>query len=217
MTSPAHPWADYLRSDQRRVLQTSLASWWSCYIQNAVVCSTCSQPRTPPEFLSLAYRSISLTWKYLNLGSNIPTLCSDLASPSLSSALLGSNVTLPSTNLLQSCRAQAVEKLSSLLPCAITTGADHGLGKTGNVIYKPFHSLLPASPLWMAATSRTGGGWRYPQIILLSLCPKLLWSLLPFPALTLTAVIPPVSQAVVTYGEGGKSNGISRAPENLRW
>lgn len=31
------------------------------------------------------------------------------------------------------------------------------------------------------------------------------------------AVISPVSQTVVTCGEVGKSKGISRAPENLRW
>lgn len=35
--------------------------------------------------------------------------------------------------------------------------------------------------------------------VILSLCPKLLWSLLPFPALTLTAVISPVSQTVVLW------------------
>lgn len=85
-----------------RFFQMSFASWWSCHIQNAVMCSTFALPRTPPAFLSLAYRGTSLTWKCLNPGSNIPSLCSDLASPlSLSSALLRGSVTLPSTNLLQ--------------------------------------------------------------------------------------------------------------------
>lgn len=162
-------------------------------------------------------KSLASGWSCHIKSADIPTLCSDLAScPSLSSALLRGNVTLPALTCCSAAEHRLLRN-SALLPYVTTTGADHGLGKSGNVTHKPFHSLLPASPLWMGATSRIGGGCRCPQIILLSLCPKLLWSLLPFPALILTAVISPVSQAVVTYGGAGKSKTISRSPENLRW
>lgn len=122
-------------------------------------------------------------------------------------------------NLLLRCRARIVEKLCSLPACAVTTGADDGLRTSGNVICKPFSSLLTASHLSKAANSKSTpygqNSWRLKvPSDNTSLCPKLFWSSLPSPAFTLIAVISPISQFGVTSGETGKS---MRGLENLRW
>lgn len=120
--------------------------------------------------LSLAYRSIPLSWNCLGMGSSIPPLHSDLTSSHpLSWALLRGNVPLPNINLLLPCRVQIVDKSCSA--CAITTRLTMGLEGVGIVICKPFNSLLSASHLSKAAYSksmpypRRGGGWKCPQII----------------------------------------------------
>lgn len=114
--------------------------------------------------------------------------------------------------------------LRNCAPClhvAITTGTDRGLRRSRNVICKPVNALLTASHLSKVANSirpeQVSDGWRCPQIILLSLCPKLLWSSLPSPAFTLIAIISPISQFDVISGETGKSKRISGALENVRW
>lgn len=208
MTSPADPWAGYLGSGQRRVFQKSLASGWSCHIQNAVVCSTCALPRTPPEFLSLAYRSLSLSWKCLYLGSNTPTLCSDLAScPSLRG-----NVTLPALT----CRAQIAEKFCSASICY-----NHWSWSWAREEWKCYSQTisLTASSLSFVNGSYQQNRWwlQVPSDNFSFSMPKAFVEFASFPALILTAVISPVSQAVVTYGGAGKSKRISRSPENLRW
>lgn len=169
--------------------------------------------------LSLAYRSTLLRWNCLSTGD---TLHSDLASsPPLNSASLGSNVSLSSINLLLCCKVQAAEELCSLPACAITTGADRELQRSATVIWESINCLQPpicqrqltASPHYRA---RTAGGQSCPQIILFSLCPKLLWSSLPPSDFTLIAIISPISQFDITCGGRGKSNRISSALENLR-